>query len=159
MLDLIGVKVKVKFGATELQGSVYAYLPEEGLLMLMTVVGPNKLRKFTITRMTKDTQIEQIEDMPEQPLDLHIPAVDVQKLFSSLEEDRQVTGEQIFTEISKTYTVEWAGEDILLPDLEIRVVPPYESARDIRGGASQSAVKRVSGVLAKVRNRLGLATN
>ena len=153
-LTIIGVKVRVNFAASEVIGRVYAFMPDEDLLML---INESPQRKYTVVRITKDTQVHKLEDALEQPLDLLTPPVDVKKLLE-LAEDKPSSGEQIFTEISKTYAVEWENTAILLRDLDIRVFPPYESARDIVG-ATPSAVDRMAGVLMKVRGKLGLGSN
>lgn len=152
-LTLIGVKVKVKLATTEVSGQVYAFLPDEELLLLVNE-GPAKVRKYTIARLTKDAQVTKLEDAPEMPLDLVIPHVDL----SRLAEKKPTVGEQILVELQKTYTVEWVGDSMLFADLGIRLAPPFESVRDI-SGADQSAVSRVAGVLARVRRKLGLTSN
>lgn len=147
-LSVIGVEVKVKLGSTEVLGRVYAYLSDEDLLMLVSEEAG--LRKYTIIRTTKASLVIRDEGL-EQPLDLVIPAVRPEQIKQL---DRPSAGAQIYAELGKTYTVGWRGAEICLPDLELTISPPYRSARDISGDSRSLA--RMTGVLQKVRTKLGL---
>lgn len=147
-LSSIGVKVKVKLGCTEILGRLYAYLSDEDMLMLVSEEAGQ--RKYTIVRTSKASLVILGEDL-EQPLDLAIPAVPPEQIKQL---DRQNVGAQIYAELGKTYTVGWRGAEICLPDLELTISPPYKSASDINGDSRSLA--RMTGVLQKVRTKLGL---
>ena len=147
-LSIVGVKVKVKLNGSEVLGYVYAYLPDEDLILLTT--DTSNQRKYIIVRTSKASLVI-LDDGPEQPLDLVTPSINSAQ-FQQLEQPSD--GARIYTELGKTYRVNWNGPDIVLPDLEMTISPPYQSARDITG--SPRSMARMVSVLQKLREKLGL---
>lgn len=144
-LSSIGVKVKVKLRTTVVVGRVYAYLPDEDLLMLVSEEG----NQYTVIRTNK-ASLEFLDEGVVAPLDLITPPA-LEEVNSLIAPD---AGARIYAELGKTYTVGWRGTDICLPDLELTISSPYKSARDISGDLRSLA--RMTGVLQKIRTKLGL---
>lgn len=164
--DIIGVEIKVTTCLNEtFQGRIYSWDDDYNLLVLSR--GNESSRDFMFLNLSYIKSVEMV-DKNKVTLDVELPTIKVEAFLkeADLEIQRasrpsgQVNTEaseeaqNLFKELSKTYSCVWEDLSILLTDLHVKIKPPYEGQESLEG--PEKSVQRILNVLQKVKTKINV---
>lgn len=162
----IGTEIKVEMtNEDEHIGRIYSY--DEDFKMLVLFKGSEVVRDFIFLNTTFIKNIS-ITDSVAKGIDYDIQDIDLDRFMKEV--DKKIAKDigknenintlvsndvqALFNELSKTNKCDWNGVNIVLPVLNVTIIPPYNSDKSVIG--PDVPRNRISHVLGNIRVKLGL---